>query len=217
MKKLFITALSIVLTLNIGFFIYSEVRAKRFIAEMNKRAINTENRVRTVSTIPIDKLPSGPEYSHTTVTSFELEPDTSLSHDESHELSESSQEMFDIVDELLNDADAACCPEDEELEHLSWAQRVRKKLTEKHGDIPEIDTYIELTSVYRDGGNLTVSEVVRHLELQVMLYGFGHGDLDRARYIAEGLSPNAIVKVNRTYHGTPPSEGTTTSSEVVNR
>lgn len=113
-----------------------------------------------------------------------------------------------------------CCPEDDKEEYLSWEEKVRKDLTEKHGAIPEIDRYIELTGVYRDGGYLTVAEVVEQVELQVMLYNVGHEHLADTRAMAENYGPNELVKVKREYNDGSGAtddrpDGTTESTEYV--
>lgn len=39
------------------------------------------------------------------------------------------------------------CPEDDNDAYLSWEQRVRKDLTERHGAISEIDRYIVMAGI----------------------------------------------------------------------
>lgn len=217
MKRLFITVAIFVVVLNVGLIVYFEHRTRRTVAEVKASATELEKQQKAASlSVASNSTPALPQATSTTAYVPIPEDERGEDYIELESLDAFHDESGDIVAGVEEE----CCPEDDKEAYLSWEQKVRKDLTAKHGAIPEIDRYIELATVFRDGGNLTVSEVVEEIELRVMLYGVGHEELADTIEMAKNYPPNAIVKVKRESNDNSsaeaqPSDGTTTSTEYV--
>ena len=146
MKRLFIITVIVVVVLNVGVIVYSEYRTRQTIAEI--KATEPVPRTSPVSVAP-EPSPELPQAKSTTEFVPVPVPETEKNEDyvDLESLDELDQDLVDLIVEGQE-----CCPEDDKEAYLSWEQKVRKNLTEKHGAIPQIDRYIELTAVYRDGG-----------------------------------------------------------------
>ena len=216
MNRFFVAVAIAVVVLNIGIFIYSDYKTRQTIAEFTARATDFENQVSTPYVPTTSELSQGLPQATSTTEYVEI-PEEDRTED--YRELKSEEELFEELENLIA-VEEECCPDDDTEEYLSWEQKVRNDLTKRHGAIPEIDRYIELATVYRDGGNLTVSEVVEEIELRVMLYGVGHEELADTIEMAKNYPPNAIVKVKRESNDNSsaeaqPAEGTTTSTEYV--
>ena len=202
MKRFFIAVVIFVVALNVGIFVYSEFRARRTVAETTARTTELEKQT---------------NISHVTMVS-ESSQGMSQASSVTEYVPISEEDRTEYYKELKFEEE--CRAEDNKETYLSWEQRVRNDLTKRHGAIPEIDRYIELATVCRDGGNLTVVEVVEEIELRVMLYGVGHEELADTIEMAKNYPPDAIVRVKRESNenssaDSQPSDGTTTSTEYV--
>lgn len=211
MKRWFLAAAIGFLVINIGWFVYSEVKTRRLIASIRAQVPEPNSHPHVAKKIPIPDV--------ITPETFTAEPRT-FTDDSVAEIQEESDEVLELMEELLNESDEECCAEDDvaltdDWDSLSWDEKIRRTLKAKHGDIPEIERYIEFESVYHSGGNLTVAEVLEHLELRVKLYSDSHDMLAHHRELASSYSPDDIVTVKRTYGGEPSSNtGTTVRTEV---
>lgn len=216
MKRWFVVTATVVLVLNVGVLVFSEIRTRQLMASLSRETIETHSHSPVVRryVLPTHAAPA-----------ISADTDNFYSSADTNEIisdSTEDEELFDMLQETLDDVDEECCPEDDALltddwGSLSWTERVRQYLTSKHGDIPEIPRYIELTSVYRDGGSLTVAEVLEHLELKVFLYpgSSASQELAQAREISKNYSPDDQVKVSRSYGGDPTPKTGTTVTETV--
>ena len=216
MKRLFIAVVIFVVALNVGIFVYSEFRARRTVAEITARTTELEKQA-NISHVTMVSESSQEMPQASSVTEYVPIPEEDRTEDYIELKSE--EERLEGLENLIA-VEEECCPEDDKETYLTWEQRVRNDLTKRHGAIPEIDRYIELATVYRDGGNLTVVEVVEEIELRVMLYGVGHEELADTIEMAKNYPPDAIVRVKRESNenssaDSQPSDGTTTRTEYV--
>ena len=213
MKKWFFTIGGCVLILNAAWFVLLEVRTRR-TAELISDPVESHQH-RHVSSV--SKLPTI-EFEHYPEVSVIPETPDAINAPETSEVDELTSEE---IDQLLAYADQ-CCPDDSEVgssneERLTWQERLRRRLVNTHGAIPEIDRYIELATIQHDGGTMTVSEVVEHDELAAFLEPSAANDrrLAQTREMASQYGPSASVSVSRTYGGdATPKQGTTVTETI---
>ncbi len=215
MKRWFLVAAITVLVLNLGWLVYSEIKRKQVLASLGTETTETQSHP-PVARRYVPQVSSMPESDDSSLSEGFSEQAPELAPESSDELSD---ELYRMLEDYMYDADEECCPGDDAItddwDTLSWDEKIRRKLISKHGDIPEIERYIEFESVYRQGGNLTVAEVLEHLELRVMLYDDSHGMLAQQRELASGYSPDDIVTVKRDYNSKPSGKSGTTVTKVV--
>lgn len=156
MKRLFIAVVIFVVALNVGIFVYSEFRARRTVAEITVRTTELENQANISHMTMVSESSQGmPQASSDT----EYVPIPEEDRTEDYIELKSEEERLEGLENLIA-VEEECCAEDDKETYLSWEQKVRNDLTKRYSTIPEIDRYIELATVYRDGGYLAVAEVL---------------------------------------------------------
>lgn len=211
MKKLFFAATAGIILLNAVWFVLLDFRHRRVMESIPTREDSPQHQhVSSASELPAIDFDHYPE-----VTAMPETPDP-INVSETSEFDELSTEE---LDRLVAYAEQ-CCPDDADSfdeEGLTWQDRLRRRLVKAHGDIPEIDRYIELATIQHDGGTMTVSEVLEHDELAAFLEPSPGNDrrLAETRELARDYGPEASVSVSRTYGGDPtPKHGTTVTETV---
>ena len=165
---------SIVFTLSIGAWSAHRLyNSTRVIESLSETPVSTQTQVPDSTVVPV-----------TTVGSYS-NMDISETSSGDNLINDIEENIFESIEEnTFESAQEACCPEDADdrdtnrdtnaetnaLVTPPTLEELREIWTQKHGDIPEIDTYITLHKKMRRGEQMTMEEDLAFLRSLAFLH-----------------------------------------------